>query len=166
MTIRKTSLIGAVIAAVVCVGLQAAPAVAAAPHPTSAPVALPVGASAQVVHEAAVVAFLADHAAPAALTASASPAELAENRNAWLAFLKAAAWVDFFGQWGCTVSNLNAAMTQAGDGNMYPTVQDVADCGGVEALTGVVGNVRTKASVLAEPGSAQLRAELAAVASP
>jgi hypothetical protein len=167
MTIRKASLIGGIIAAVVCIGLQTAPAFAATSSntPAAPPIALPVAASAQVSHEAAVGTFLAAHPKPATLTASASAAELTQNRTAWYSYLKAAPWTDIFGQWGCTVSNLNVIMSKADDGNAYPTVQDVANCGGVEALTGIVGTIDTKASVLAQPANAQLRTALTATSS-
>jgi hypothetical protein len=168
MTTRKASLVGGVIAAVLCVGLQAAPAIAATSSntPAAPPGALPAAASAQASHEAAVERFLAAHPKPAALTASASAAELTQNRTAWYSYLKAAPWTDIFGQWGCTVSDLNVVMSKADDGNAYPTVKDVANCGGVEALTGVVGTIDTKTSVLTQPNNADLRAEPATVDAP
>ncbi|MGJ4844294.1 hypothetical protein [Leifsonia sp. Le1] len=164
MNIRKPALIGGVIATVLLVGMQALPALAVSPATPSASAAPPVSASAQAVHEAAVARFLATNPKPATLTAPASPAVLAQNRTAWLSYLEAAPWTDIFGQWGCTVSDLSVVMSTADDGTSYPTVRDVADCGGVEALTGIVGTIDTTSSVLAQPANAHLRAQLSRTA--
>lgn len=126
---------------------------------------LPVGEESQASHEAAVAEFLAAHPLPVAPSASASAAELSKSRSVWYAYLTSVPWTDVFGQWGCTVHDLHIVMTSAADGNTYPAVQDVAECGGVEALTGVVGTLETKTSVLAQPANAHLRASLAAVSS-
>lgn len=162
MPIPQTTLVGGLIAVALCIGFQTAPASAVTPHSVPPPPAVPLSASAQDLHEAATATFLAANPKPAVLPPSAPAAELAQNRADWYSYLKAVPWDDVFGQWGCTVSDLSVVMSPAGDGASYPTVQDVANCGGVQALTPIAGTLDTKASVLARPANAQLRAQLAA----
>ncbi|WP_349867285.1 hypothetical protein [Leifsonia sp. WHRI 6310E] len=171
MSVRKSTIFGGVLAALLCLGAQAAPALAQAPDSaaladasgtTVATAASPISAAAQATHEASVSKYLASHPKPSALSATASPESLQANRAEWFAYLQAAPWTDIFGQWGCTVSNLNVVWSAAGDGNSYPTLQDVVNCGSIEGLTGVAGSLETRSAVLAQPDNAELRASLSA----
>lgn len=159
----RGGVIGSTIAAaVLLLGLQAAPSFAATPATsTPEPVsssALPVAAAAQTSHEARVASFLAAHPKPAPLTSSASTEQLAQNHAQWYAFLQQVPWTDMFGQWGCTVSDVHVAMTVDGNGNSNPTVTDISNCGGVEAVGPMALSLQARSTVLAEPSNAPLRA--------
>lgn len=132
---------------------EAAPVVHALQASPSGASALPLSSSAQTSAENAVTSFLAAHPAPLAPT-DPTAAQTATFYTEWNAYLKIVPWSSLYGQWGCTLKKVSINSSTS---TTAPTFGTISNCGGVEALTPLVGTIATRSSTLASPAGASAR---------
>lgn len=140
-----SSLLLAALVATPAMAANAAVPAAASPHPT----AVDIAPQAQAASESAVASFVAANPTPI-LPANATSAQFMAFSQQLYSYWQRTPWTDVFGQWGCTVSDVQPQFhaTAGAWGQAGAAVSMASYCSNA-AANPVSGNIASKTQILA-----------------